>query len=160
MVINKQQSYSNLGLVAATVLILVGAGYSWHSLRHSDIPPTQSECFYTDDGGQTYYKDTILKFPPFDHDGKTAVEAKVFTDGNRTFVGMLWRYKPDMKKKLEDIYAQQGSAVIRYMLLAPVEYGGSEYKIVGGKSDWTSAAGMEMVRFKALDGTYPDPVAP
>src|SRR5581483_3966904 len=61
--------------------------------------------YYSDDDGKTFFKDDIYKFPPFDHDGKTANAAVIFsTPQSGDFVGYLMRYTPAAKKQLDDAY--------------------------------------------------------
>jgi hypothetical protein len=71
-----------------------------------------TNAYYSDDDGQTYFTDSIYRVPPFDHNGKTAVRAAVFTydNGTKKYVAYLNRYTADWKKKLDSECAQAQSA--------------------------------------------------
>ena len=68
-------------------------------------PPTKD--WYTIDDGQTWFKDSNRKVPPFDHGGKEAVFAMVYECHGKKFVGYLKRYKPEAKRKLEEYRAAE-----------------------------------------------------
>jgi len=59
--------------------------------------------FFSDDDGKTWFTDERTKLAPFDHNGKKAYQAMVYTcDGGKTkFVAYLMRYTPELKAKLE-----------------------------------------------------------
>ncbi len=59
--------------------------------------------YFTDDDGQTWFSDDISNIAPFDHNGKTAVIAEVFTydDGSKRYCAYLAKYTPEGKKKLD-----------------------------------------------------------
>jgi hypothetical protein len=58
--------------------------------------------YFTVDDGQHWFADEATKIPPFDHDGKPAVRARIFEcpDGKQ-FCAYLERYGDATKKKLE-----------------------------------------------------------
>jgi hypothetical protein len=64
--------------------------------------------YYTDDDGKSFFKDTIYCVPPFQHDGKTAVRAMVFTyaNGTKEYVAYEMRYTAEWQKKLDAACAQ------------------------------------------------------
>ena len=84
-------------------LILVFVLFS----QGSNPPGTQTREFFSDDDGKTAFVGDIEQLPPFDHGGKTAVRARLFTtDGGKTrFIGYLERYTLDARKALEDAKA-------------------------------------------------------
>jgi hypothetical protein len=82
--------------------------------------------FYSDDDGATYFVDSSTKVPPFDHNGKKAVRALVFQCGDgKPFVGMLQRYTPDAKAKVEKI---QSGAKPGDVVMEDIEITGLEVK--------------------------------
>lgn len=96
---------SNHKAVTFSVAIAVIAGIAFYLLRGSGQPqgmPTQS--FFTTDDGKTFFADASSKIPPFDHDGIPAYGCYVFTDdgGKTKYVGWLYRYTSDGKKRLAD----------------------------------------------------------
>jgi hypothetical protein len=66
----------------------------------TSVPTKQ---YYTTDDGKNLFSDDPAKVPPFDHEGKPAVRAMVFTcDARKTqFVAYLERMTPEAKAKLE-----------------------------------------------------------
>src|ERR1700722_4242395 len=94
-----------LGYSVAGCLI-VGAGIYFYFQEKPARLPDPLTAFYSDDDGKTYFKDSIYKFAPFDHNGKEADLAYVFECDSGKFVGMLGRYTPKMKKQLEDEFAK------------------------------------------------------
>lgn len=69
----------------------------------SSYAPPSTKAFFSDDDGATFFVDERTKVPPFDHNGKTAYAAEVFTcDGGKTlFVGWLRRYTAEGKRRRE-----------------------------------------------------------
>jgi hypothetical protein len=59
--------------------------------------------YYTDDEGQTWFSDEVSNVAPFDHGGKTAVIAQLFTydNGSKKYCAYLVKYTPDAKKRLD-----------------------------------------------------------
>ena len=67
-----------------------------------------SKALYSDDDGQSWFVDTAYLVPPFEHNGKTAVVAQVYTynDGRKKFCAYLARFTPQAKHQLEAALAQ------------------------------------------------------
>jgi hypothetical protein len=85
------------------LLILIALGIIiWLSITGAD-PSSLNRGFFSDDQGTTYFLDVTTRIAPFDHNGKQAVHADVFTcDTNKTrFVGYLDRYTAEIKTKLD-----------------------------------------------------------
>jgi hypothetical protein len=98
--------------IAISILFLIVAAVI---LAYSMLPAHRikgDKTFFTDDDGQTWFLDFVYLTPPFDHNGKTAVRAMIYSydHGNRTFCAYLMRYTPDAKKRLDDAIAQAASA--------------------------------------------------
>jgi len=84
-------------------------------LAYSMLPAHRikgDKTFFTDDDGQTWFLDSVYLTPPFDHNGKTAVRAMIYSydHGNKTFCAYLTRYTADAKKRLDDAIAKAASA--------------------------------------------------
>jgi hypothetical protein len=65
--------------------------------------PELAMAFFTDDDGKSWFADSLDHVAPFDHDGKEAVLAEVYTfdDGSKKFCAFLEKYTPDAKRQLE-----------------------------------------------------------
>lgn len=71
------------------------------------------QAWYSDDDGASWFADSVYKVAPFDHNGKTAAVAEVYSyaDGKKQFCGYLMKYTPEAKRELEqalDAAKQQG----------------------------------------------------
>ena len=105
--------------------------------------------YFSDDDGKTFFEDDRTKVPPFDHNGKTAYRARLFTcDGGKTkFVGWLERYTPEGKKIMEDtIKRAAGEAVLIE------DQTGLQLKKPGtGEKGWVSASDPAMIRVREVN---------
>jgi hypothetical protein len=81
-------------LAIVPLLVLVVVVMRSESGIEAKAKPLQ--VYFTDDGGKSFFTDDNTKFPPFDRNGKEAVEAFLFTcDGKKTsFVGYMMKYTP------------------------------------------------------------------
>lgn len=87
-----------LGGVVAVVLFAAAVGGIWYSMSPKSVSkPTKA--YFTDDDGKTLFADSVDKITPFDHGGKEAVRAYVYTcDGGKTqFVAYLEKMPPGYK---------------------------------------------------------------
>jgi hypothetical protein len=94
-------------ITVAVVIFLLAAAVAIMALKpQANVVITNA--YYTDDDGQTYFSDSIYQVPPFDHNGKTAVRAMVFTydNGSKEYVAFEMRYTDEWKKKLDAVCAQ------------------------------------------------------
>jgi hypothetical protein len=97
---------------AATAVIIVGAlifvGMSF--MRGGSDSAMTNQTWFSVDDGATYFAADRSNLPPFDHEGKQAVRAWLFTcdGGKNIFVGYLERYTPAAKKQLEEIRSKSG----------------------------------------------------
>ena len=90
--INKRPAVAASALV---ILILGAALYAKSSLSRASHEADQSLAYFTDDDGKSYFADAFDKKSGFDHDGKTAYAAYVFSrDGGTPFVGYMIRPAP------------------------------------------------------------------
>jgi hypothetical protein len=124
--LNKNPSITT-GVTAGIVILAIGV-IVWQLFGGSNPMSGSAEAkqYFSDDDGVTYFADSASKIPPFDHSGKQAVRAQVFQCGDtgKPFVGILQRYTPDAKTKLEQI--QGGKAA--NMAMEDIEITGLEIK--------------------------------
>ena len=96
------------GITIAVIVMVVGfIVYSTMGRGPSGgPPPVENRAFYTVDDGATWFAEDATKVPPFDHNGKQAVRAKVYRCDGKTFVNHMERYTPDAQKRLQQAYAR------------------------------------------------------
>jgi hypothetical protein len=160
MAIREQLNGSSVaGIGAAAVLfgvsIAMFAYYHYHYGSGSHGDPHYE--YYSDDDGQSYFTDSAFKFPPFDHNGKTANAALVFDDGEKRFVAYLLRFTPEGQKELQDAYTnppdgKDGSrAALALMGSLPMRNNEEMKKV--GDGDWEPAWKIGRPTVRAADGT-------
>ena len=144
---------------AAALLVAAGIVFFWYyESQAGNRPPNPNVSFFSDDDGQTFFRDSAYKFPPMDHDGKTAYVALVFDDGQKKFVGYLVRYTPEARKQIQDAYdnpnpgESAGMAALRVIHSPDVRYRGTEMKRVGDQK-WVPAAQVGIPSVNCADGT-------
>jgi len=153
----KLNSSKAFGFGLAGLLILVAsvqaARYFYSGGRH--VNPTGA--FYTDDDGQTYFSDTLFRFAPWDHDGKTANLAFVYSSDKGNFVAYQERYIAAAQKVLRDAYAkvqsgeQSISEVAKLLSSDQIGVGGMEIKM-RGSDKWMPRSRMLQPHVRAPDG--------
>jgi hypothetical protein len=156
--INETRVAPLFGAGALLAAIAITVIYFWPTGPHVHY----TQAFYSDDDGQTYYEDSLYKFAPFDHNGKTAVLATVYEDAHNTkFVAYLLRYTPDALKKLQKTYAdvsatgtsaQVQQTVIDLMETPAISIGGTEIKLPGASNQWVPHGRMMVPAFRMPDG--------
>lgn len=131
--------------------------------RGPDMP---SESFFTTDDSSpeaalaALFEDDIEKIPPFDHNGKTAYRAQVFTcdKGKTRFVAYIERYTPEAKKRMTELRANAGKPPAEGMPPLGMDpmMTGVEYKKPGGK-EWVKMSDFtkinEVMMPKCPDGS-------
>ena len=142
-----------VGISLVVVLFAIAALMAAYSLWPRGPRANPTGAFLSDDDGQSYYSDSIYHFPPFEHDGKTAVRAIIYSGNSGKFVGLLVRFTPDTKKILEDEYAKASRGdepmyMVLTMLSSSRVRGGMEYKLPGGGHQWSH----NIPTIKAPDG--------
>jgi hypothetical protein len=105
------EKYRTTAIAVAAGMILITLLSVWHSLAPPKKMSTQS--FFSTDDGKTFFADSSSRIPPFDHDGKPAYGCYVFTnDGGKTkYVGWLFRYTDEGKRRLEQSRTHPGGVV-------------------------------------------------
>jgi hypothetical protein len=154
-----------MGFLIAAILLVVAtvqAAYFFRPAKH----PSATGMFFSDDDGQTYFMDSIYKFPPWDHNGKQANTAIVYSSGSGNFVAYQVRYRPAAQKELQDLYAkvQAGERVIadvnRLMLADRIGSAGKEVKM-RGSDKWVPFNVMPRpIQISAPDGSQAIMVIP
>jgi len=69
-------------MAASAVVLIVAALFSAAQLRSGGRPPLPviaDRAFFTSDDGATQFVDSIDRIPPFDHEGRPAVKAYMFS---------------------------------------------------------------------------------
>ena len=154
--LNRKSSLpSQLGsLILLIVFILI----IWYALPHRQHP-AGSLRFFSDDDGTTWFADDGKKLPPFEHNGKEAVIARVYQQSkdNKPFVAYLEKYSDEAKKKLTANHDKQPQ---KPGMVAAKE---TPMKTTGGllvkkphQGEWVpedDAAGKAVRSFTAPDGT-------
>jgi hypothetical protein len=92
----------SVAAAAAAVFVLAAAAIIAHAYwpeKKADL----SQAYYSDDDGQTWFVDSIYKVAPFDHNGKTALIAEVYSydDGKQKFCAYLSQFTPEGKKQMD-----------------------------------------------------------
>jgi hypothetical protein len=105
--------------------------------------PNLAMAYYSDDDGQSWFKDSAFRVAPFDHDGKTAVMAEVYTydNGGKQFCAYLAKYTDDFKKRLENAIADaqaKGQPPGSVSLYNQRDFlnSGTMVKLPGSKNSW------------------------
>jgi hypothetical protein len=149
--------------IAAGVLIAACLGfiYWYWSAGRIHVDPTQT--YYSDDDGHTYYKDSVYKFPPYDHDGKTAVEAVVAESNGHDFIAYLMRFTPEARKQLQQKYDDAvknnlpvQNAVLTLLGNPGINMAGMQIKLPGSGHDWVPRSRLPALDIKSPDGELPD----
>jgi hypothetical protein len=84
--------------IVSCVLVLAALVFAAVALRH---PHYSNLEYFTVDDGQTWFGLPAPHFAPFDYQGKTAVQAFLFTGSDgKPFVGYLMKYSPETQRSL------------------------------------------------------------
>jgi hypothetical protein len=141
--VRKQLQGNKIGLILAGIMFILAIAIATTYFLTHGTRINSYVTFYSDDDGKTYYRDSIYNLPPYEHDGKVANRAVVFTDGSQTFVGYLERYTPDTRKKLQDVYDSNPGEhfkAVQAMAAMQIYYSGTEWKLPGPGHQWTLRA--------------------
>ena len=106
----REQINQNPGKAAAIVagialLSLIVIFYQLSGRTKIALPPAlPDQAFYTDDDGKTFYADDAKNLPPYQHNGKTAYRAAVYSDNNgHQWIGLLESLDPAQKKQADGL---------------------------------------------------------
>jgi hypothetical protein len=165
MSVREKINEGKLGVGIAVTFVAVTGGilaYMLWPAHHVDA----TSLFFSDDDGQSYFKDSVYKFPPFDRDGKPANEAIVILDRGSKVVGYLVRYTPAAQKKLTDRYSADVSNhisdkeiqhdVLTYMHDPDIFLRGQECKLPGPNNNWMPRYAFSTSMIKTPSGDLPE----
>ena len=155
----------------AAILMIAGAGLYLAYMQRPQLRPNGDKAFYTVDDGQTWFIDSIYKTPPFDHNGKVAVRAMVYSydNGHQMFCPAVERYTSDTKTTLDNAIAQavrDGKPLTSISVFnSPETMDGMEVKLSGSGNEWISRSDKDkaakvLSSVKAPDGSAVDSVIP
>ena len=153
-------------VIAVTVAIVAIAGISvGYQLVGSRPHGSALDAFYSTDDGRTWFTDTGSLLPPFDRDGKVAVQAYVYQCNGKQFVGYLERLTPKALKLTHDLdvavkNARPGDAPPENLAeMQTARRWGREVKKPGDKK-WVgvnSSEGSRVTTVKCPDGSNGTP---
>jgi hypothetical protein len=155
MTVREKLREKGTGIAVAASMILLAVIIAGYYLWPSSSKTAYKRAFLSDDDGQTYYVGSIYDLPPIDHSGKTANVAMVYNDGHQNFVAFLQRFKPDARKKLQDILdanKDQPQTVIGEMG-AVILAGGMEIKLPGPQNKWVPSSMLGSLHVHGPDGS-------
>jgi hypothetical protein len=139
---------------ATIVVVLVFIAAIVYSMKGPAIPSAEADAsrkfFFSDDDGVSKFADKAEKLPPFDHNGKQAVRARIFTAGGKEFINHLERYTPE-GKKAEELMNSKGALRADPTNAKAIMRNGMEVKAPGAK-EWTKLSDS-----KSLEITQPKP---
>jgi hypothetical protein len=154
-------------MVRLAIMVIAGALGMTIYTRWPVHHPTGNLACYSDDDGQTWFADSTWNVVPFDHNGKSAVRAFVFSydGGSKTFILALMRYTVKGQKILNDAIAR---AQEKHQPLSSLELtfdaaNHQEVKAPGAGNPWvprTSNAGKAILTIQSPDGSAVDTVIP
>jgi len=138
------------GVISVIVLGVV-ALLAWQlTASSSGASGERGQLYFTTDDGATTFTAPANRLPPFDYNGKQAVQAVMFSsDGGKTkFVGYLERYSAGAKQQMEA--AKEASKPGGKMVMSAPNRNATtiEVKKPGDKTwvDKSSAAGVAVMR--------------
>ena len=146
-----------IGIVAGVAFLIAAVSVIVYQLRADRGGFGNPRAFFTVDDGTTWFADAADLVPPFDHQGKPAVQAFVFRcDDGKAFVGYLQRFRPEAKRAIEAARDPKpdGKGRVDPGALRGAYTTGREVKRPG-EATWTSAA-VPIQALKATTVKCPD----
>jgi hypothetical protein len=151
---------------AAAVALVVIAGLVLAKTYWPEKKADLSQAYYSDDDGATWFKDSAFRVAPFDHNGRPAVVAHVYTydEGKKQFCAYLARFTPRAKEQLEAALAdakKRGDAPSSVGLYHERSFmmRGVEVKLRGSDHPWISYGdpdAQKIFSIQSPDGTAVD----
>jgi hypothetical protein len=146
------------GLTAAMIVLVLGYivwSFMGGETRSAGAGASGGrQAYFTDDDGKTYFADDLKKVPPFDHNGKQAVRARVYKANGKEFVNHLERFTPEAKKKVEAVY-NSGKPNNDPTVFESIQQSGMEVKNPGD-AKWTKMGDPAALKIIQLKQTSED----
>jgi hypothetical protein len=94
--------------VASSATVLVGAILFCVMNQRAQTLSPPTRWYFTVDNGKTWFVDDINKVPPFDHNGRQAYRARIFTceGSSKEWCGYIERCNPKVKAKVDESVAR------------------------------------------------------
>jgi hypothetical protein len=152
MTVAKEKRSSKFGIgIAVAVLIAGSLGIGMQLLggrENGAAAPVGTNAFYTDDN-KTFFKDSIDKLPPFDHNGKQAYRCDVFqgSDGKQ-FVGMVYRLTDAGRKEMESYLPRKKKDADGAVRRSIEEHGMQVKLVTAGEKAWEIADEATVTRMQ------------
>jgi hypothetical protein len=161
MSVREKLNDKKLGIgVAVGLIVVAGLVLGHYFLSHWTPSVNVTQAYFTDDDGQTYYKDTVYQFPPFEKGGKTVSLVTLGESNGHRFIAFLSRYTPSAQKELQKRYddaVKNGLSVQKTMLDSMTYFGGQmEVKLPGSGHSWVPTSQVGRLDVRSPDGKIPD----
>lgn len=153
---------------ATTVIAGVVLGLAVLALVYENWPAknlTITKLFYSDDDGQTWFADGVFLVPPYEHNGKIAVDAQVYSydGGKKQFCAYLAKYRTEAQKQLLAAIAdarQHGKALDSIQLFSDPGFigKGMMIKLPGPGHSWIAWDAPESADIFAIHSPDGSPV--
>ena len=144
-------SRKNIALLGTAAVLLL-LSYAVHLYFTTRRMPESAPYYYSTDNGQTFFRMSDIRIPPFDHHGKKALEAGVYVDSHgKPFVAHVFTYSLAGQAILAGLPKFHGTIVDNDSLRMQA----SQYCLVrrpGHKKwvPWNSPQGQQIVTSAAL----------
>lgn len=151
--------------VIAGVVLLGAATYMTFAFIRDYASGGPGTAYFSSDDGKTFFIDDIMRLPPFEHRGQTAVRAHVFDCNGNRVVGYLSRYTDESLKAFETAKAFKGTnrPPPNLDVIMNASTNGTQIKRPG-QGEWVSAGATEQVArirgFQCPDGSSGSEVEP
>lgn len=151
---------ARLTLIGAGSLILLAILISIHNLAPAK-KYSQTTLYFSDDDGKSWYLDSNINIPPYDHDGHDAVGAALYRTARNSapFCGYLYRF-PDGTKKQLDALQPNARVSAAYSSITAADM---EVKSPGSSGNWYTVGtpgANKVMTIQSPDGSELDRVLP
>ena len=155
-----------IGIAAGCIVAAIAVFF----LTSTSTPSFRTDLkYYSDDDGKTWYTDSTNNIPPYQHNGKTAHAAVIFSyaGGSKQFCGYLVRFPENVKSQIEK-EAVEGAKRTPPVTAASLAWGTEisqrmEVKAPSSPGPWVGIRSNEAAKtldVKSPDGSELDQVLP
>jgi hypothetical protein len=153
------------GAIGFLVLASFSMAYQLWPRKHY----SQTLAYFSDDDGKSWFLDDADNVPPFDHDGKQAVRATIYSydNGSKKFCGCLMQFGPKAHKAIEAAIAKGATAdppLSPQAIMFGQDFAGAqEIKKPDSDERWRSPSdpkAIDALRVQSPDGSPIDLVVP